>query len=39
MARILLTNPPEMLKNFYGDRALAGWRDAPRAAASILTPL
>ncbi|HEX3693907.1 MAG TPA: hydroxyacid dehydrogenase [Polyangia bacterium] len=23
MARILLTNPPEMLKNFYGDRALA----------------
>jgi len=28
-----------MLKNFYGDRALAGLRDAPRAAASILTPL
>jgi D-3-phosphoglycerate dehydrogenase len=26
MARILLTNPPEMLKNFYGDRALAGLR-------------
>lgn len=26
MPRILLTNPPEMLKNFYGDRALAGLR-------------
>jgi D-3-phosphoglycerate dehydrogenase / 2-oxoglutarate reductase len=26
MERILLTNPPEMLKNFYGDRALAGLR-------------
>ena len=26
MPTILLTNPPEMLKNFYGDRALAGLR-------------
>ncbi len=26
MERILLTNPPEMLRNFYGDRALAGLR-------------
>ncbi|HXI54912.1 MAG TPA: hydroxyacid dehydrogenase [Polyangia bacterium] len=26
MARILLTNPPEMLKNFYGDRALEALR-------------
>jgi len=26
MERILLTNPPEMLRNFYGDRALAALR-------------
>lgn len=27
MERILLTNPPEMLKNFYGDRALGALRE------------
>src|SRR5258706_6878011 len=26
MARIFLTHPPEALKNYYGDRALAGLR-------------